>query len=127
MPDAALFLSRLEKDILRQTKTNSAHMDNDATGCHDRIIPSLGMFACRRLGMPKHAIKRQAEALAQMKYYVRTAQGISSTSYTSTPSEPLVGTGQQGSGASPAIWLGVVVILLGRAAGIVATSRGVCG
>jgi hypothetical protein len=38
MTTDALFLSRLEKDLIRQTKSNSAHMDNDATGCYDCII-----------------------------------------------------------------------------------------
>jgi hypothetical protein len=33
MTTDALFFARLEKDLLRQTKSNSAHMDNDATGC----------------------------------------------------------------------------------------------
>ena len=37
--------------------------------------------------------------------------GTAATEYTSTDDEPLFGTGQ-GSGASPAIWLGLVVILL---------------
>ena len=32
MTTDALFLARLEKDLIRQTKANSAHMDNDATG-----------------------------------------------------------------------------------------------
>ncbi|KAI2493431.1 hypothetical protein MHU86_21130 [Fragilaria crotonensis] len=111
MTTDALFLSRMEKDLIRQTKSNSAHMDNDATGCYDRIITSLGMIACRRLGMPPHVIRCQAETLFYMKYAVKHGYGISSNQYTSSPDEPLFGTGQ-GSGASPAIWLSLVVILL---------------
>jgi hypothetical protein len=107
----ALFLSRLEKDLIRQTKSNSAHMDNDATGFYDRIIKSLGMIACRRLGMPSHVIRWQAETLFHMKYAVKHMYGISASQYTSSLTEPLFGTGQ-GSGASPAIWLSLVVILL---------------
>jgi hypothetical protein len=107
----ALFLSRLEKDLIRQTKTNAAHMDNDATGCYDRIIVSLGMMACRRLGMPTSAIRCQADALLFMRYAVKHVYGISETEYSSTLLEPLFGTGQ-GSGASPAIWLSLVTILL---------------
>lgn len=111
MTTDALFLSRLEKDLIRQTKCNSAHMDNDATGCYDRIITSLGMIACRRLGMPTNVIRCQAETLFHMKYAVKHVYGISDCQYTSSPTEPLFGTGQ-GSGASPAIWLSLVVILL---------------
>ena len=107
----ALFLARLEKDLIRQTKTNAAHMDNDATGCYDRIIVSLGMIACRRLGMPYSAIRCQTDALLFMRYAVKHVYGISDTEYHSTPLEPLFGTGQ-GSGASPAIWLSLVTVLL---------------
>jgi hypothetical protein len=107
----ALFLARLEKDLIRQTKTNSAHMDNDATGCYDRIIVSLGMLACRRLGMPPSAIRCQTDALLFMRYAIKHVYGISQTEYHSTMLEPLFGTGQ-GSGASPAIWLSLVTVLL---------------
>jgi hypothetical protein len=68
MTTDALFLARMEKDLIRQTKANSAHMDNDATGCYDRIVTSVGMLACRRLGMPMHATRCQAETLHRMKY-----------------------------------------------------------
>jgi hypothetical protein len=46
-----------------------------------------------------------------MTYAVKHRYGVSDSYYESTETEPLFGTGQ-GSGASPAIWLGVVVILL---------------
>ena len=86
-------------------------MDNDATGCYDRIITSLGMLACRRLGMPRCAIACQATCLQNMRYAIKQVTGISINEYFSTLLEPLFGTGQ-GSGASPAIWLCLVVILL---------------
>ena len=86
-------------------------MDNDATGCYDRIVTSLGMLACRRLGIPVEAIRCQADTLRLMRYAIKHTYGISAMEYTGTADEPLFGTGQ-GSGASPAIWLGLVVILL---------------
>ncbi|MGV2391100.1 MAG UNVERIFIED_CONTAM: hypothetical protein LVR29_31925 [Microcystis novacekii LVE1205-3] len=46
-----------------------------------------------------------------MRYAVKHVYGISSTEYHSTLLEPLFGTGQ-GSGASPAIWLSLVTVLL---------------
>lgn len=111
MTTDALFFARLEKDLIRQTRANSAHMDNDATGCYDQIITSLGMIACRRLGMPMKALQCQAETLRTMRYSVKHNYGTSLQEYSGTDIEPLFGTGQ-GSGASPAIWLGLVVILL---------------
>ncbi len=50
MTTDALIFARLEKDItICQMKMNGAHMDNNATGCYDWIITSLGMIACWRL------------------------------------------------------------------------------
>jgi hypothetical protein len=46
-----------------------------------------------------------------MQYKVKTAFGTSDANYTSTTAEPLFGTGQ-GSGASPAVWLTLVVVLM---------------
>jgi hypothetical protein len=77
----ALLLARVEKDLIRQLKINSVHMDNDATGCYDRIIVSLGMIACRRLGMPSSAIQTQAEALRLMRYAIKHAYGVSEDEY----------------------------------------------
>ena len=63
MTTDALFLARLEKDLIRQTKSNSAHMENDATGCYERIVTSVGMMASRRLGTTAHATRCHAESL----------------------------------------------------------------
>ena len=61
--------------------------------------------------MPAHAIRTHADALQFMKYTVKTVYGISELNYHVTEFAPLFGTGQ-GSGASPAVWLSLVVILL---------------
>jgi hypothetical protein len=80
----ALLLARFEKDLIQQLKMNSAHMDNDATGWYDRIIVSLGMIACQRLGMPLSAIRTQAECLRLMKYAIKHAYGVSEDEYQGT-------------------------------------------
>ena len=46
-----------------------------------------------------------------MRYAIKHAYSVSEDEYQGTMLEPLFGTGQ-GSGSSPAIWLGLVVILL---------------
>ena len=38
MTTDALFLACLEKDLIWQTKSNSAHVNNDTIGCYGRII-----------------------------------------------------------------------------------------
>lgn len=51
------------------------------------------------------------QALELVKYTVKTVYGTSIENYDGTELEPLFGTGR-GSGASPAVWLSLVVILL---------------
>lgn len=106
-----IMLTQLTSDLCRILKHDLARFDNDASACYDRIIVALGMLAARRCGMPSNAIRLHAEALQFMKYTVKTVHGISDSNYQGTPFAPLFGTGQ-GSGASPAVWLTLVVLLL---------------
>jgi hypothetical protein len=105
-------LNHLTTDLCRILKTNYVRFHNDASACFDRIIVALGrMLAARRCGLPKNVIRSHAKSLELMKYTVKTGYGISDTTYSGTPVEPLFGTGQ-GSGASSAVWLMLVVVLL---------------
>jgi len=88
-----------------------AIFNNDASGCYDRIIVALGMIAALRLNLPKSGAKMHGGALKRMPYYIKTKHGISEAYYRATNSYRLFGTGQ-GSGASPAVWLTISVILL---------------
>ncbi|KAI2505051.1 hypothetical protein MHU86_9407 [Fragilaria crotonensis] len=106
-----VMLNQLTTDLCRVLKINYARFDNDASACFDRIIVALGMLAARRCGMPPEAIRTHATSLELMKYMVKTVYGVSEESYSGTPLEPLFGTGQ-GSGASPSVWLSLVVLLL---------------
>ena len=106
-----VLLKQLSYDLSHQCRTNLATFDNDASTCYDRIIVALAMLAARRLRMPRNAVQTHAEALHMMRYYVKTVHGISEDCYQGTVFEPLFGTGQ-GSGASPAAWLALIVILL---------------
>jgi hypothetical protein len=106
-----IMLTQLTSDLCRILKHDLARFDNDASACYDRIIVALGMLAARRCGMPRNAIRLHADALRFMKYTVKTMYGISTENYHGTPFAPLFGTGQ-GSGASPAVWLSLIVLLL---------------
>ncbi len=75
------------------------------------VLIVLLMPAARKCGMTSHAICTQAESLQFMKYTMKTVYRISEDNYHGTALSPLVGTGH-GSGASPAVWLSLVVILL---------------
>ena len=106
-----VMLNQLTTDMCRLLKVNYARFDNDASACFDRIIVALGMLAARRCGMPEDAIRTHAKSLELMQYMVKTIYGVSEDAYSGTALEPLFGTGQ-GSGASPAVWLTLVVLLL---------------
>jgi hypothetical protein len=84
--------------------------DNDATGCFDWIIVALTMIAALRLGMPCPAARMHSLALLHMNF-VKTAHGVSEAFYRVLQDFLLYGTGQ-GSGASPLVWLLIVVVLL---------------
>jgi DNA-binding transcriptional MerR regulator len=106
-----IMLTQLTNDICRTTKTNLARVDNNASACFDRIIVPLAMLAARRCGMSEASVRIHADTLERMEYSVKTSFGISEKSYSGTIKEPLFGTGQ-GSGASPAAWLSLVVLLM---------------
>jgi hypothetical protein len=110
-PIDPIMLTQLPTDLCRILHHDLARFDNDASACYDRIIVALGMLAARRCGMPKNAIRLRADALKFMQYAVKTAYAVSESNYAGTPFAPLFGTGQ-GSGASPAVWLSLVVLLL---------------
>ena len=103
--------TELTTDLCRQLKHNLARFDTDTSACYDRIIVALGMLAARRCGMPEQSVNTHATCLQQMRYSVKTQHGISDNTYHGTPQSPLFGTGQ-GSGASPAVWLTLVVTLM---------------
>jgi len=107
-----ILLTQLTNDNCRILRRNLARFDNDASACFDRIIVPLAMLAARpRCGMSEEAVRIHAETLEQMRYTVKTQHGVSDNSYGGTVDEPLFGTGQ-GSGASPAAWLSLVVIIM---------------
>ena len=106
-----VMLNQLSNDIYRTNKINLIRFDNEASACYDCILVHLGMLAARRFGMPANAINVHANTLLNMKYQVKMAHGISNDSYSGTTGEPLFGTGQ-GSGASLAVWLTLVVVLM---------------
>ncbi|KAI2505456.1 hypothetical protein MHU86_8979 [Fragilaria crotonensis] len=106
-----IMLTQLTTDLCRVLKHNLARFDNDASACYDRIIVALGMLAARRCGMPETAVQTHADCLKLMKYTIKTVHGVSASNYHGTTFEPLFGTGQ-GSGASPSVWLTLVVVLM---------------
>ena len=68
-------------------------------------------MATERLGMPQSATKSMLATIKGMRFFIRTAHGISPSIYTSTVVALILGV-LQGSGAAPCIWLSLSCILL---------------
>jgi hypothetical protein len=74
----------------------------DISACFDRMLPSLISLLNRRNGCPKEAVAMHATTLQKSNYYLKTQQGISTSSY-SNETGPVYGNGQ-GAGDSPSQW-----------------------
>jgi len=95
---------RLSMDILRQSNTNAVYVANDAKSCYDRIILMVAYVTMRNFGIPAEVAKSTISTVLNMKHYVRTKYGDSTTYYggdkwTTKPH----GCGQ-GNGYGPALW-----------------------
>ena len=108
---SALLLKTLSYDYIRYTRLNAIIFNNDAKACFDRIIPSIGLMATERLGMPPTASACMLATIQGMKFFIYTAHGVSPGFFTSTLSTLILGV-LQGSGAATCIWLSISCILL---------------
>jgi hypothetical protein len=85
-------------------------MENDATACFDRMIPSLVMISLRAYGAPEEIVTLIGKTLAKMRYCIKTKIGISKRYYQHSEEASIYGTGQ-GSTGSPCFWLLISIIL----------------
>ena len=108
---SALLSKTLSYDCIRYTRLNAIIFNNDAKACFDRIIPSIGLMATERLGMPPTASACMLATIQGMKFFICTAHGVSPGFFTSTLSALILGV-LQGSGAAPCIWLSISCVLL---------------
>ena len=78
-------------EVSRMTCTPLAKLQNDAVACFDRQVTPHAMLNSRKYEVPDKAYKLLAATLQQAKYHVKTALGVSTTSYESKPSYPQYG------------------------------------
>ena len=102
----------LTYDLALRTLTSLAMMENDATACFDRMIPSLVTLSLRAHGVPDEIAKLIGTTLVKMRYRIKTKLGISKRYYRHTKENPIYGTGQ-GSAGSMAFWLLISALLFG--------------
>ena len=107
----AILMKRLTYNGINICKKEAIIFNNDGKAAFDRMIPSVGAIALRRLGSSENAVSAFLQVLQQMKYRVCTALGLSDQAY-SNVQDWVLGT-LQGSGASPCLWLAITCVLLG--------------
>lgn len=107
----ALILKELTYDLANLTRTSLATFDNDAQGCYDRVPCTLAMLASRRLGADKTICRLQADNLQNISHRLKTAYGISTSTYRSTDTFEIHGQGQ-GSRSAPPTWVFISSLLL---------------
>jgi hypothetical protein len=94
----------LTHNLAHRTLTSLAMMENDATACFDRMIPSLVNIALRTNGVPEAIARLLGTTLVNMRCRVKTKLGISTRHCSHSQAAPTHGTGQ-GSAGSMAFWL----------------------
>jgi hypothetical protein len=62
-------------------KLDGEIMDNDATGCFDRIIPALTEIAYQTLGVSETSYKVLIEVWQEQQHHVKIGQAVSENVY----------------------------------------------
>ena len=106
----AILIKRLSYDGLALLRQSAVIFNNDCKAAFDRMIPSVGGIALRRLGAKKNMVSTLLQTLQQMQYQVRTSLGLSTQAF-SNNDDWVLGT-LQGSGASPCLWTAITCVLL---------------
>ena len=102
---------------------------NDAAGCYDRIRPNQAELCRRRLGGNVNVLRTRTKIQNNMKHYVRTSVGVSKSyiEWGETEEDEEITTRKeddvtiingnlggegQGGGASPIMWLVVLIVMI---------------
>ena len=88
---SALLLKSLSYDYIRCSCLNAVIFNNDAKACFVRIIPSIGLMATERLGIPPTTSACMLATIQGMNFYIQTAHSVSPGFFTSTLSALILG------------------------------------
>ena len=102
---------RLVIDNFKLLRRSGAIAGVDAAQCYDRIVHSMSSLLCQKEGMQITPILVMFGVIQQMKYFLRTSFGDSTSSYGGKQPIPFQGS-CQGNGASPALWLIISMYLV---------------
>ena len=107
----AVRLKRMTLDIIRLKRQPATIITTDLHSCYDRIVHSVASLSAQKNGVQPEPIHALIDSLQNSSSSVRTAYGDSTRTHESTPETPYHGTGQ-GSGASPAVWFVITIVLI---------------
>ena len=98
-------------DISRQARVPASLTSADAKNCYDSIAHAIASIIFQALGVTPGAVESMLEAIQNMKYFLRTAYGDSRRCAGSRIEIKFQGM-CQGSGAAPAGWCAVSIVII---------------
>jgi hypothetical protein len=101
---SAVLKKVLQQDHTQVLKHTAAFVENDATGCYDRLINNLILMILRKLGLPSTVTSFLGQLWDDTIHLIKTIYGTSTVTYTTTADMPLYGPGQ-GSMCGPIFWI----------------------
>jgi hypothetical protein len=101
---SAVLKKVLAHDYLCLTKQTAAFVENDATGCYDRLMNNIILMILKKFGIPKTVTSCLGSLWDNTVHLIKTIYGTSHITYNSTPDMPLYGPGQ-GSMCGPTFWI----------------------
>jgi hypothetical protein len=101
--NSAVWNKVLYCDLMRQTLSSGIMTDYDATTAFDRVLHSISVITCQRLGLPLNASLFLFNLLQNMEFHLVTGYGVSTASFNNNddPLHPGQGVLQGSSSAAP--------------------------
>jgi hypothetical protein len=79
MADDGMLCKTLFYDIMQQARVPSAIASADASNCYDRIAHAMASLVFQTFGVPTTAIETMLGAIKNMKFFLRTGFGNSTS------------------------------------------------
>jgi hypothetical protein len=79
---------------MNTSMTTATFIENDDTGCYDRLVNNLLPMVLKKLGLPSTVSKCIGTLWDAAVHFIKTTYGVLETRYSSTSDKPLYGPGQ---------------------------------